>query len=190
MIGLIVRDRELRVKKARRLALEPSRRAACAALVALGMLVTIGAFSACGEEGPLPTTVDPGPNFNVSEVVFDENYFYCRIEPMLFDRSCGPGDPAQGDPNNGCHYNVTSFRLTDYSPRVGDSCDGLVPQANVPPAARQNYQLSQARMKRDPELAPLLTRPTKTTAHPRKIFDVMSPEADLIREWANQFSSQ
>ncbi len=157
--------------------------------MAVGMLGWI-AIAACGEEGLLPTTVDPGPDFNVSEVVFDENFFYCRIEPMLFNRGCGPGDSAQGDPSNGCHYNVTSYRLTDYSPLVADSCDGLVPQTNVPPAARQNYQLSQARMKRDPELAPLLTRPTGETVHPRTIFDSSSAEADLIREWANQFSSQ
>jgi hypothetical protein len=157
------------------------------AVVVPGLLAL---FPACGEEGLLPTTDDPGPDFNVSEVVFDENFFYCRIEPMLFNRGCGSGDPAQGDASNGCHYNVTSYRLTDYSPLVAESCDGLAPQTNVPPAARQNYQLSQARMKRDPDLAPLLTRPTGETVHPRTIFGSASAEADLIREWANQFSSQ
>jgi hypothetical protein len=45
-------------------------------------------------------------------------------------------------------------------------------------------------MKRDPEIAPLLTRPTARTVHPRAIFGENSAEADLIREWANQFSSQ
>jgi hypothetical protein len=173
------------------LAVEPMKRGSMlVAVVAVGTVAVGLLLSACGEEGLLPTTVDPGPDFNVSEVVFDENFFYCRIEPMLFQRGCGPGDSAAGDPNNGCHYNVTSYRLTDYSPLVAESCNGLVPQTNIPPAARQNYQLSQARMKRDPNLAPLLTRPTGETAHPRTIFGLDSAEADLIREWANQFSSQ
>jgi hypothetical protein len=187
MGGLIVQHRELEVRTVEGQAIEPRGHVKWLATV---VLVSIAGFAGCGEEGPLPTTVDPGPDFNVSEVVFDENYFYCRIEPMIFNRGCGPGDPSQGDPANGCHYNVTSYRLTDYAPLLGDNCDGLVPQTNIPPAARQNYQLSQARMKRDPELAPLLTRPTGKTVHPRTIFEPTSAEADLIRQWANQFSSQ
>jgi hypothetical protein len=70
---------------------------------------------------------------------------------------------------------------------------------NFPQAAQHNYQTSQARMKRDPNLAPLLQRPTQKQFHPRKIFDLCQPnltpcsytaEADAIRQWANQFSSQ
>lgn len=154
--------------------------------------VAFAALLACGEEGVFPTTVDPGPDFNVSQVLFDENFYYCRIEPMLFSQSCGPGDPAQGDASNGCHNSVTSYRLINYSPLVGDSCEGNrpAPGTRIPESARQNYQLTQARMKRDPEVAPLLLRPTAQSAHPRKIFEENSAEADLIRQWANQFSSQ
>lgn len=154
--------------------------------------IAIAALLACGEEGAFPTTVDPGPDFNVSQVLFDENFYYCRIEPMLFSQGCGPGDPAQGDASNGCHNSVTSYRLINYSPLVGDSCEGNrpAPGTRIPESARQNYQLTQARMKRDPEAAPLLLRPTAQSAHPRKIFDENSAEADLIRQWANQFSSQ
>lgn len=146
----------------------------------------------CGEEGLLPTTVDPGPDFNVSQVVFDEAFYYCQIEPMLFRRGCGSGDAAAGDPANGCHYNVTSYRLINYSPLVGDSCSGnsLAAGAMVPASARLNYQLTQARMKRDPEVAPLLLRATGQSTHPRTIFSEGDADADLIRQWANQFSSQ
>jgi hypothetical protein len=60
----------------------------------------------------------------------------------------------------------------------------------VPDAAQRNYQTSQARMKRDPDLAPLLQRPTQAQAHPRQIFAMSSADADAIRQWATQFSSQ
>jgi hypothetical protein len=146
----------------------------------------------CGEEGFFPTTVDPGADFGVSQVVFNEDFYYCQIEPMLFRQSCGPGDPAQGDAANGCHASVTSYRLINYSPLVGDSCQQgrPDPMVSIPASARQNYQLTQARMKRDPEVAPLLLRPTRKSPHPRSIFAADSPDADLIRQWANQFSSQ
>jgi hypothetical protein len=148
--------------------------------------------AACGEEGILPTTVDPGPDFNVSQVLFEENFYYCQVEPMLFAQGCGPGNPAEGDASNGCHHNVTSYRLINYSPLVAEGCTGNAPGpgTRIPDSARQNYQLTQARMKRDPEVAPLLLRPTGQSAHPRAIFSENSAEADLIRQWANQFSSQ
>jgi hypothetical protein len=141
----------------------------------------------CGEGGLLPGSVERGSDFNIAEVVYDENYFYCVVEPMLVSQQCGPG--AAGD-NNGCHSTRTSFRLTDYMPLVADSCSGIVPGVQAPAAARQNYTASQARMNRDPELAPLLNRPTGEAAHPRVIFDSNSPEADVIRQWATRYSTK
>lgn len=161
------------------------------------LLALLGMASAvmqpgCGDHGFLPTTVDPGADFQVADVVFDESYFYCKVEPVLFKNSCGTGDPSQGDPQGGCHFTATAYRLTDYpAPRVGDSCGtGLVPMAAIPQAAKNNYQTSQARMKRDPDLAPLLQRPTLNQAHPRRIFKIDSMDADAIRLWATQFSNQ
>lgn len=161
------------------------------ALQALALPLVLLAASGCGDEGLLPTTVDPGDDFNVADVVFDDSYFYCQVEPVLFASRCGPGDPAQGDASGGCHYNVTSFRLTDYMPLVADGCSGNVPApGSITEAARQNYQASQARMKRDPEIAPLLQKPLRRQAHPRRIWDEASAEADVIRQWATRFSSQ
>src|SRR5688572_419703 len=151
----------------------------------------VSALFGCGEEGLFPSTVEQGPDFNVADVIFDENYFYCRVEPELFAHSCGPGDPGQGDAANGCHYNVTSFRLSDYAPLVADSCNGgVVPSAGAPAQASQNYQVSQARMDRVPERARLLQRPTGAQQHPRKIFEPDSATADVIRDWATKFSTQ
>jgi hypothetical protein len=149
----------------------------------------------CGEQGLLPTTVDPGPDFVVADVVFDDQFFYCRVEPLIFQQRCGPGNSGQ-DPASGCHFNVTSYRLTDYSPLVADRCNGdaLGPGAVVTQQARQNYQTSQARMKRDPELAQLLLRPTGKAKHPRVVVDLDTPEGAAydaaVRQWATQFSSQ
>lgn len=153
--------------------------------------VAVLLLTACGEHGFFPTTVDPGPDFGVADVVFDEGYYYCKVEPMLFAQRCGPGDPARGEAANSCHATVTSFRLTEYTPLVADSCgDSVVPGTGIPPIAQQNYQGAQARMRRDPDNAPLLLRPTGKAQHPRTIFEPTSLEADLIRLWATQYSTQ
>jgi hypothetical protein len=70
------------------------------------------------------------------------------------------------------------------------SADALRPGAIVPSAAEQNYAAAQARMKRDPSLAPLLQRPLGNAQHPRQIFAETSDEANVIRQWATQFSNQ
>jgi len=145
----------------------------------------------CGEQGAFPTTVDPGPDFGIAEVVFDAGYYYCKVEPVLIAQRCGPGDPAAGDAANGCHHSVTSFRLTEYLPPVSESCGGgVVPMTAIPQAAQRNYQSAQTRMRRNPELAPLLLRATGRAQHPRTLFDASSPEADAIRQWATQYSTQ
>lgn len=153
-------------------------------MFALGLLsLLVG----CGEDGALPGSVERGPDFNIAEVVYDENYFYCAVEPMLFAQQCGAG----GEGDGGCHFTRTSYRLTDYAPRVGETCAAnFTPTEAVPSAARQNYQSTQARMNRDPELAPLLTRALGEAAHPRAIFATDSPEANVIREWATRFSTR
>lgn len=137
-------------------------------------------------------TVEPGDDFAIAEVVYDEGYFYCKVEPVLFARRCGDGDPGSGDPAGGCHYAVTGYRLTAYGPPlVADGCSGgVVPRTPIAAEAQKNYQASQVEMQRDPELADLLRRPLGTALHPRVIFPAQSPEADTIREWATRFSTQ
>lgn len=168
----------------------PARVIGRAALVLMGALVVLGS-AGCGDKF-FPTTVDPGSDFEVADVVFNEGYFYCKVEPVLFANSCGTGDPSKGDTTGGCHFSATTYRLSDYSPRIGDSCGGgtMPTVSNVPDAAKHNYETSQARMKRDPDLAPLLQRPTGNQAHPRQIFDLNSTDADAIRQWATQFANQ
>jgi hypothetical protein len=162
---------------------------ASAALVAL-----LTCVASCGEEGLLPTTVNPGPDFVQEDVIFDDEFYYCRVEPVLFaltnpnGTSCGAGKAGM-DPANGCHFSVTKFRLTEYMPKVYESCgggDALGAGAVVPVAAQQNYAAAQARMKRDPKLAQLLQRPLGNAQHPRQIFAENSPEAGVISQWSTK----
>ncbi len=134
------------------------------------------------------STVDPGQDFQIADVVFDEGYYYCEVEPVLFRNGCGPGSGS--DPARGCHFNVSSFRLADYTPQVADGCQDGVPSTAAPEAARANYQSAQSMMRRDPDLAPLYYRPTDVSAHPRRIFAADSPDAQVIRDWAERYSSQ
>src|SRR5437764_138592 len=57
---------------------------ACATLVGLVL-----STSSCGDGGLIPTTVDPGADFVQEDVVFDDVFFYCKVEPMLFAQGCG-----------------------------------------------------------------------------------------------------
>lgn len=152
--------------------------------------------SGCGDNGLLPSTVDPGQDFSIADVVYDQDFFYCRVEPAIFALKCGSGDPGKGDPPGGCHYNVTSYRLTDYSPLVADSCNGDHPTSAPGPEAQKNYQTSQAKMSRDPASAPLLIRPSGRAAHPRVVVDPSSSDTqtaqlskqfvDAVTQWANK----
>jgi hypothetical protein len=131
-------------------------------------------------------TVAPGQDIQFAEVAYDQNYFYCKVEPMLIEQGCGPG--GSGDVASGCHYNVTTFRLTKHDPVP---CQGVVPRSlSVPAGAESNYQAAAREMSPDPERAPLLNRPTRKAAHPRQIFADKTPQAAIIREWATKYTSQ
>jgi len=134
-------------------------------------------------------TLDVGENFQVAEVVYDENFFYCQVEPMMFEQGCGKGDPSRGESAQGCHFNRQRLRLTDYTPLAAEQClDGQLSDLGVPQQAQQNYQSAQLQMEVDPERSPLLNRPTKEVAHPRVIFELDSASADVIRAWGARSS--
>ena len=152
-------------------------------MCALGLVLGV---EGCGEQGLFPTTVDPGPDFNVADLLFDENFYYCEVEPRaIIPMKCAPGDPGQGD--SGCHDMITSFRLRTHT---DITCDGDVPTSAIPPEARGNYTNAQARMRRDPNSSPLLLRPLQKLEHPRKVFDETSDAAAVIREWASHVTTQ
>ena len=145
------------------------------ALTIVGVAVQVG----CGH-------VDPGADFQVASVVYDQNYFYCTVEPMLFAQRCGPGESGT-DPAGTCHFTIPRFKLTDHEPV---SCTGNVPDGPIPQAAQSNFQAAAGKMSPDADSAPLLLRPTKQDRHPRQIFAPDSPEADVLRAWAENFTSR
>jgi len=132
------------------------------------------------------STIEPGGNPQIAQVVYDEDFFYCQVLPtVLIAQSCGPGDPSQ-DTAGGCHATATSFKLVPVSGPV--ECIGNRRTGSLPAGAADNYTAAQAVMTQDPETTPLLARPTKKISHPRQIFDERSTEADIIREWARRSS--
>lgn len=136
-------------------------------------------------------TLDVGENFQVAEVVYDDYYFYCEVEPVLFAKGCGNGDASLGESAQGCHFNRQRLRLTDYEPLTAEQCTGD-PGADlaVSAAAQQNYQSAQLQMEVDAARSPLLNRPTSSVAHPRVIFDLDSSEAEIIRAWGSGYTSR
>jgi hypothetical protein len=146
-------------------------------------VIALVLFSAC--------TLDVGENFQVAEVVYDENFFYCAVEPMMFEQGCGKGDSSRGESAQGCHFNRQRLRLTDYTPLAAEQClGGQLGDQGIPQQAQQNYQSAQLQMEVDPDRSPLLNRPTSEVAHPRVIFELTSEQADVIRTWGARYSSR
>ena len=133
------------------------------------------------------STVDPGPNFVVSEENFDQDFFFCRVEPeVLVAKRCGPGDPGQ-DPPNGCHFNssaVSGMPLADHAPVACEN--GRVTnraQIGTGSAAQGNLQSASLAMSRDVLTAPIYLRPTGHN-HPRAIFGRDDAVVEVLRQWA------
>jgi hypothetical protein len=137
------------------------------------------------------TTVDPGTNFVIADQTFDADYFYCHVEPeVLFAKHCGDGDPAQGDPGSGCHYNssaVSGMGLRQHAPIDCGGGDHPVDRTQVGAgsAAASNLTAASIEMSKDYLTAPILVRPEGQN-HPRKVFDASDPVVDVIKTWATR----
>ncbi len=155
----------------------------CSALAAFALPLAL-ALAAC-------STVNPGGNFSVPEETFNEDYFFCHVEPQLiFAKRCGPGDPAAGDSNSGCHFNpgaVSGMALVDHFPVDCGGGDRPVSRGalGTGSAARGNLQAVSLVMSRDHQTSPLYLRPTGAN-HPRAVFAKEDPVVDVIRTWAQK----
>ena len=149
-----------------------------------------------GSWGCSVTTVDPGPNFSIADTNFDADYFYCHVEPeFIFANKCGPGDPSQGDPPNGCHFNssaVSGMALVDH-PAVdcggGDQPLNEMDVGSGSPA-QENLESVSFEMNKVYTSAPLYVRPSGfggALYHPRQIFDPNDPQViALLSTWASK----
>jgi hypothetical protein len=137
------------------------------------------------------TTIDPGPQFVVTEERFDADYFYCHVEPeFLFAKGCGSGDPGSGDPAGGCHFNsaaVSGMALRDHPPVDCGGGDHPVDSTQIGTGspAQGNLQAVSLEMNRDYLTAPVYVRPTGSN-HPRAIFAKDDAVVDIIRTWAQK----
>jgi hypothetical protein len=145
------------------------------------------------------TTVDPGPNPSIPQSVFNENYFYCHVEPQYLFASqtqCGAG---QSTDNGNCHFNssaVSGMALQNH-PLI-DCGGGDVPAddpagtGSIGPGSAANNNFSAASLEMSVDCvdynscqAAILKRPTSTNAHPRQIFLPTDPTLPgLIFTWA------
>lgn len=134
----------------------------------------IGAGSGCG-------TTDLGTFQGVRDLSLNEDFYYCHVQPeVVTPQGCAAG--GAGDPAGGCHSSKSSMILVQIDSPT--PCTNGRPQKAPTQDERANYQAAQLRASRNVEASPLLTYPTgQNPAHPRKIFDVHSTEADVIRKW-------
>ncbi len=120
---------------------------------------------------------------------FDADYFFCHVEPqVLTAKKCGPGDPAQGDVANGCHFNsaaVNGMALVQHPTIDCAGGDHPVDSTQVGVAAQGNLQAASLEMSRDYLDAPIVVRPTGHN-HPRTIFTVSDPVVAILATWANK----
>jgi hypothetical protein len=137
------------------------------------------------------TTVDPGPNFVIPDQTFDANYFFCFVEPqVLFAKSCGSGNAADGDPANGCHFNssaVSGMALINHPPIDCGGGPAPVDATTVGEGspAQSNLQAASLEMSTDYLNAAIIVRPTGHN-HPRQIFTLNDPVVNIIATWASK----
>jgi hypothetical protein len=149
----------------------------------------LGSFLAC-VAWPGCTTVDPGSDFIIPAQTFDANYFYCDVEPdFLFAKKCGSGDPSQGDPANGCHFNSSAVSGMALIQHPTINCANGAPvddtQVGAGSPAQSNLQAASLEMSTDYLNAPIILRPTGHN-HPRQIFTTMDPVVSIIQTWASK----
>lgn len=142
------------------------------------------------------TTIDPGPQFRIPLSVFNENFFYCHVEPeYLFNAQTQCGSGASGD-NGNCHFNssaVSGMALLNHTPIDCGGGDAPLDKSTVGQGspARANFTSASLEMSRSCAdyqscQAAILKRPTTTNGHPRQIFDPATNTAlaQVIFDWA------
>jgi hypothetical protein len=150
----------------------------CLALAGLATLVLISS-AAC-------ESVDPGPNFVIPPENFNEDYFFCYVEPQyLTGKKCGAGDPGDG---GRCHFNssaVSGMALRDHTPVTCDANGHPTDRSQVSTGslARANFTSASLVMSRDYQTAPILVRPLGAN-HPRAIFMMGDAAIAVLQQWA------
>ncbi len=139
----------------------------------LAVLLCLG--SGCG-------TIDTGDNFVPPDLMLDEDFFYCRIQPeVITTYRCGRGADGEGGM---CHSSKSALRLSAMAEEVAPPpCEADRVTGTVPPSYMQNFMAVQLSVQSDPLSSPFYRRPVGLDSHPRVVFDEGSEPADLIVQW-------
>jgi hypothetical protein len=127
-------------------------------------------------------TVDLGDNFEAPELVLDEDFYHCEIQPKVITAyRCSAGGAGDG---GGCHAQKSALRLIEVlePPRCQDG--RLV--GTPPPESEVNLERVRAAVGVDADASPIYRRPLGLDSHPRVIFDAGSEPAALLRMWLSQ----
>lgn len=127
-------------------------------------------------------TVDTGDNFVAPDLMLDEDFFYCRIQPeVITAHSCASGAAGEGGM---CHSSMSALRLSPTAETVAPpNCEDGRVVGGVPDPYIDNFTAVQLSVQTDPLSSPFYRRPVGLDSHPRVIFPEGSPEADLIVQW-------
>jgi hypothetical protein len=149
-----------------------------AKLLAVGVAI---AASAC-DTPTAADTVDLGDNFEAPELVLDEDFFHCEIQPKVITAyRCSAGDTGDG---GGCHAQKSALRLIAVSEQPRCQAGRLI---GAPPAESEvNLERARAVVGVDADSSPIYRRPLALDSHPRMIFDARSEPAALLRMWLSQ----
>ena len=127
--------------------------------------------------------MDLGDNFVAPDLALDEDFFFCRIQPDVIQRyGCASGESSE---RGQCHDSRSALQLigTEETAR----CDGAGRAiGEVPEAYQANYEAASFFVQTDPLTSPLYLRPLNLASHPRRIFAMNDPAAQLITEWISQ----
>jgi hypothetical protein len=148
--------------------------------LALSLVLIASACGSTRDHGVLGT-VDLGDNFVAPDLALDEDFFYCRIQPEVLQRhGCANGEAGE---RGSCHTSRSALQLIDASEETV-RCDGSGRViGEVPDAYRANYDAASFFVQADPLTSPLYLRPLNLASHPRRIFAMNDPAAQLITEW-------
>ena len=127
-------------------------------------------------------TVALGDNFIPPDLMLDEDFFFCRIQPeVISPQGCASGGSGEAGQ---CHSSRSALRLSSMAEAdPAPSCDGDVLVGSPPLSYEANLNAIRTAVQSDPLSSPLYRRPLALDSHPRQIFDSSSPEADLISQW-------
>lgn len=125
--------------------------------------------------------MDLGDNFVSPDLLVDEDFFFCRIQPEVLNaHSCASGVAGE---EGTCHASRSGLRLDPMAEMETIDCvDGVV-VGDVPASYEANLAGVRFSIQSDPLSSPIYRRPLRLDSHPREIYEFDSVCEQLMFEW-------